>query len=252
MFDSHAHLNDEQFQDDLADVLQRAKAAGVQGIINIGYDLESSRRAVQLAEQNEALYAVIGVHPHDAKTMEAEVRSQLEMLGQHPKVVAVGETGLDYYYDHSPRETQKSVFKEHFDLARQLNKPVVIHSRDAAADTFAIVEENSDVRCVLHCYSGSLEMAEKYLELGHVISFAGPITFKNASRLRSVAAGVPMERTLIETDCPYLAPVPYRGQRNEPSYVPKVAEQLAELHGITVEEVHRTTAANTRHFFAIE
>lgn len=252
MFDSHAHLNDEQFAMDLPDVLRRADEVGMEGIINIGFDLASSQRAVALAEEHAKLYAVVGVHPHDAVTLDADVRRQLETMAAHPKVVALGETGLDYYYDHSPRETQLAVFREHFQLARTLGKPLVIHSRDAAADTMAVIQDNADVACVLHCYSGSLEMAEQYLTLGHVISFAGPITFKNASRVRKVAAGVPLERTLIETDCPYLAPVPYRGKRNEPSYVLKVAEQLAELHNVPLDEVIRQTTANTKTFFGIQ
>ncbi len=252
MFDSHAHLNDEQFAMDLPDVLRRADEVGIEGIINIGFDLASSQRAVALAEEHAKLYAVVGVHPHDAVTMDADVCRQLETMAAHPKVVALGETGLDYYYDHSPRDTQAAVFREHFQLARELGKPLVIHSRDAAADTMAVIQDNADVACVLHCYSGSLEMAEQYLALGHVISFAGPITFKNASRVRKVAAGVPLERTLIETDCPYLAPVPYRGKRNEPSYVLKVAEQLAELHNVSLDEVIRQTTANTKTFFGIQ
>ncbi len=249
MIDSHAHLNNEQFDDDFDDVLERAWTAGLTGIINIGFDLPSSKTVLAMAEREDRLYAVVGVHPHDADTLSSDALEELRNLAGHPKVCAIGETGLDYYYQYSSKEVQKQVFQTHLDLARELEKPAVIHSRDAAADTMEIIAANDDVPCVLHCYSGSLEMAKRYLEMGHYISFGGPVTFKNASRLRQVASGVPLGRMLIETDCPFLAPVPYRGKRNEPAYVGQVAEKVAELHNVSSEEVREITADNTKRIF---
>ena len=252
MFDSHAHLNDEKFNEDLEAVVRRAHEAGVEGIVNVGYDLSSSQKAVALAEEHENMYAVIGVHPHDAESFSEHSKERLVELAKHAKVVAIGETGLDYYYDNSPREVQRKVFQEHYDLARQLGKPVVIHSRDAAADTMEIVEANKGVPSLLHCYSGSLEMAQQYVAMGHYLSFAGPITFKNANRLRKVAAGVPLDKVMVETDCPYLAPIPYRGKRNEPSFVIHVAQELADLHGVDIGKIKAITRANTMRFFGIK
>ena len=208
MIDSHAHLNDPRFASDVAEVVQRAQANGVKGIINVGYDLESSRQAVQLAEEFPSLYAVIGVHPHDAKTWTDEIEEELRKLSAHRKVVAIGETGLDYHYDNSPRDVQQEVFRKQLALAQELGLPAVIHSREAAQDTLEIIKEFPDVRCVLHCYSGSWEMAKEYLKMGHYFSAAGPITFKNAHKLRGVIGQIPLSHMFLETDCPYLTPVP--------------------------------------------
>ncbi|HPT82662.1 MAG TPA: TatD family hydrolase [Limnochordia bacterium] len=249
MIDSHAHLNDPRFQSDLPEVVARAQEAGVRHIVNVGYDLASSQLAVELAERFPGLWAVVGLHPHDARLWDDQLRSQLKDLAGHPKVLAIGETGLDYYYDNSPRETQREVFRRQLSLAEELDLPCVIHSREAAQDTLEIMREYPQVRCLLHCYSGSLEMADLYLELGCYFSFGGPITFQNANRLRTVAAGIPLERILLETDCPYLTPHPHRGKRNEPAYLGLIAEKLGEIHGVSVEEVARITAANTRQFF---
>jgi len=251
MIDSHAHLNDPQFSPDLAEVLARAEEAGVTGIINVGYDLDSSRQAVRLAEGHRGLYAVVGVHPHDAKTWDSGVEAAIRELASHSKVVAIGESGLDYYYDHSPRDVQQDVFRAQLALARELNLPLVVHSRDAAQDTLEILSEFPEVPCILHCYSGSWEMAREYLKMGHYFSIGGALTFKNAQRLRSVIQQIPLERMLLETDCPYLTPVPHRGKRNEPAYLPLVARQLAELHGITEAEAAEVTERNTRLFFRI-
>lgn len=251
MIDSHAHLNDPRFASDVAEVVQRAQANGVKGIINVGYDLESSRQAVQLAEEFPSLYAVIGVHPHDAKTWTDEIEEELRKLSAHRKVVAIGETGLDYHYDNSPRDVQQEVFRKQLALAQELGLPAVIHSREAAQDTLEIIKEFPDVRCVLHCYSGSWEMAQEYLKLGHFFSVGGPITFKNAHKLRGVISQIPLSSMFLETDCPYLTPVPHRGKRNEPAYLGLISEQLAELHGMTAVEVSQITEDNTRRFFRI-
>ncbi|NLJ74713.1 MAG: TatD family hydrolase [Firmicutes bacterium] len=251
MIDSHAHLNDEKFSLDLEEVLARARLAGVKAVINVGYDLESSKRAVELAEEHLDLYAVVGVHPHDAQTCTPAILDHIRQLLEHPKVVAIGETGLDYYYDNSPREIQRAVFRDHLSLAREVKKPVVIHSREAAQDTLQIVQDYPDVSCLLHCYSGSWEMAQEYKKLGHYFSFGGPITFSNAHKLRAVAAKIPLERVMLETDCPYLTPHPHRGKRNEPAYLVHTAEKLASIHGVDVEDVVSITEDNTRRFFAM-
>lgn len=252
MIDSHAHLNDERFDGIHAQVIQRAKEAGVEVIINVGYDLPSSQKAIELAASYPGLYATVGFHPHSAKLFNEAGYDELITLAQQPKVVAIGEIGLDYYYDNSPREQQKYAFRRQMALAKELDLPVVIHSRDATKDTIDIIKEFPDVRCLLHCYSGSLETAREYLAMGHYISIAGPVTFKNASRLQEVAKNIPLDRLLIETDCPYLAPVPMRGKQNEPAYVKYVAEKLAELQHVSFEELVKQTMENTIKFFALE
>lgn len=252
MIDSHAHLNDPRFDSILDDVIARAEAAGVEGIINIGYDLPSSRRAVELAETYDWMYAVVGIHPHEADEVTPQTMVELEQLAKAEQVVAIGETGLDYYYDNSPRKIQQQVFHAHLDLAKRLGLPVVIHSREATQDTIEIIKAHPENRFLLHCFSQSLESAKIYLDLGCYISFAGPITFKNAEKLRRIAAAVPLDRLMIETDCPYLAPVPYRGKTNEPAWVKYVAEKLAELHKISIEELVAVTTKNTREFFNLK
>lgn len=251
LIDSHAHLNDRRFTSDAAEVIRRAAGAGVKTIINIGYDLPSSEAAVELAEKHSGLWAVVGVHPHDAKTWTPEIRARLKELAQHPKVVALGEMGLDYHYDNSPRDQQREVFREQLALARETGLNAVIHSREATQDTVEIIKENSDVACLLHCYSGSWETAQIYAEMGHYFSFGGPITFKNATRLREVVARMPLDRVLLETDCPYLTPHPHRGKRNEPVYLTYVAEKLGEIHGRTIEEIAHLTVENTKRFFPL-
>lgn len=251
MIDSHAHLNGPSFDADLQEVLTRADEVGVHTIINIGYDLESSQHAVKLAETYPNLWAVVGVHPHDAKTWTPQIREKIKARSCSPKVVAIGEIGLDYHYDNSPREMQRMVFREQLALALEVNLPVVIHSRKATQDTLEIVKEFPGVACLFHCYSGSSETAEVYGKMGHYFSFGGPITFKNAHKLREVVAQIPLERILIETDCPYLTPHPHRGKRNEPAYLIYVAEKLAEIHGRTPEEIGKLTEKNTRRFFRL-
>ncbi|NLN07347.1 MAG: TatD family hydrolase [Firmicutes bacterium] len=252
--DSHAHLIDERFQQDYEQVLERARTAGVTTIINVGYDLASSAAACDLAEKAEGLYAAVGIHPHEASSYTAETARMLRKLAAHPKVVALGEMGLDYYYNHSPRHVQQEVFRKQLGLARELSLPVIIHDRDAHDDLYRILcEENAqEVGGVLHCFSGDTAFAAKCLQLGFYLSLAGPVTFQNAGELLEVAKMVPSERLLIETDAPYLAPVPYRGRRNEPAYVRLVAEKIAALRGMETAEVAEMTSRNARAVFSLD
>lgn len=253
LIDSHVHLDDEMFDQDRDAVILRAKEAGVCCMINIGADMLSSARAVSLASQYPEIYAAVGIHPHDAEKMAKEDEKQLAVWTGFDKVVAVGEIGLDYYYDLSPREIQKKVFIRQLDIARQMHMPVVIHNRDAHGDTMNILKrEGQGLTGVIHCFSGSLEMAEELIKMGWYIGFDGPVTFKNAARLPEIAAKIPLERILIETDSPYLTPVPFRGKRNEPSYVRLVAERIAELRGMYTDDFCRAAAQNTCNLFGIK
>jgi TatD DNase family protein len=254
LFDSHAHLDDERFDDDREKVINSLKENGVDLIVDPGADISSSVQAVNLSKEYENIYAAVGVHPHSAKDMNEDTLKILKALSKNDKVVAIGEIGLDYHYDNSPRDVQKKWFKEQIKLAKELNLPIIIHTREAQKDTFDIVKEEYDenLRGVLHCYSGSLEMAREYLDMGFYISFAGPITFKNSKVPKQVAKEVPLDKLLVETDCPYLTPEPHRGKRNEPLYVRYVASTIAELKGITFEEVARRTKENAIRFFEIQ
>ena len=252
-FDSHAHLGDKKFTEDQTAVIQRAKDAGVTLILNPGADLESSKKAVRLAAENEGIYAAVGIHPHDVKGMTESDLQQIEMLSRETKVMAIGEIGLDFHYDFSPRDTQRRWFREQMSLARRLELPVIIHDREAHAEVFAMINEAdvAETGCVMHCFSGSVEMAREYVKQGIYISLAGPVTFHNARKTREVAHEIPLEWLLIETDCPYLAPVPYRGRRNEPAYVVKVAEEIAAAKNLSLEEVAEKTTANAKRLFGI-
>lgn len=255
MIDSHAHLDDNRFKKDQAQVIKNFEKNGVDLVVNIGADLVSSKSSVFLAENNERIYATVGVHPHDAKTYNQDVEDQLEMLSGREKVVAIGEIGLDYYYDFSPREIQKEVFWKQLELAKRVKMPVVIHSRDADQDTMDILKqakkENPDLICLIHCYSGSVEMMREYVKMGFYIALGGATTFKNAKTPKKVAMEVPIENLLLETDSPYMTPEPNRGKRNEPKYVRLVAEQIANLRGMDVEEVISLTDKNTLDFYGI-
>lgn len=253
--DSHAHLDDERFNEDRRELINSLKENKIDMVLNIGYDLESSRASVQLANEYSQIYAVIGVHPHDAQDVLEDYLDQLRELSKEEKVLAIGEIGLDFYYDNSPRETQRKVFKEQIGLAKELNLPVVIHTRDADQETFEIIKEavgDGGLRGVMHCYSGSVEMAREYLKLGFYISLGGPVTFKKARVPKEVAKAVPLNRLFIETDCPYLTPEPFRGRRNEPKYVAYTAETIAEIKGISIEELAEVTSRNVRELFNIE
>src|SRR6266853_1214148 len=258
LIDSHCHIDGPEFDADRAEVIARAHDAGVTTMLNVGTGDPHSgafERAVELVEKHSQIYAAIGVHPHDAKLFdeEAEVRL-MNLAGQSKRVIAWGEIGLDYHYDHSPRDTQREVFRRQLRLAREQNLPVVIHSREADDDTIAILTEELtgyQRAGVLHCFGGSLKMAQAAIELGFFISFAGNLTFKKAEDLREVARQLPLDRLLIETDCPYLTPVPFRGKRNEPARVVETASCLAGLHARELAEVGRVTSENFAKLFGV-
>ena len=248
--DSHAHLDFRQFDADRDAVIARAREAGLVAILNVGTDLASSKAAVALAEKQDFIYAAVGFHPHDAKHVNERVLDQLRVLTRYPKVVAIGEIGLDYYRDRSPRPTQRQAFADQLALAAELELPVIVHSREAHDD---VMEQLRGWKGsgVLHSYSGGPERLEEVLELGFYVSISGPVTFPRADRLRKVAEIVPLERLLVETDCPFLTPVPRRGRRNEPALVRHVVEAVARARGVPAETVAQATADNLTHLFDI-
>lgn len=255
LIDSHAHLDDKRFDGDREYIIQNLRENGVELVLNIGADLQTSINSVNLAKEYENIYAVVGVHPHSAKDVTDETLEKIRELAKEEKVVAIGEIGLDFHYDNSPRDIQRKQFKAQLKLAKELDLPVVIHSREATQETFDIIKEEVEdggLRGVLHAFSGSPEIAREYIKLGFLISIGGPITFKNARVVKEVAREIPLEHMLIETDCPYLTPVPYRGKRNEPIFVKYVAKEIAEIKGEDVEEVIRITNENTKRLFGIE
>ncbi|CAM4252752.1 TatD family hydrolase [Lederbergia lenta] len=254
LFDTHVHLNDEQFNNDLEEVINRAKDAGVEYMVVVGFDRKTITRAMQLIEKYEFLYASIGWHPVDAIDMTEEDLIWIEETAEHPKVVALGEMGLDYHWDKSPKHIQQDVFRKQIRLAKKLKMPIVIHNRDATQDIIQIMKQENahEVGGIMHCFSGSAEIAKECVDLNFYISLGGPVTFKNAKKPKEVAVHIPINRLLIETDCPYLAPHPYRGKRNEPAFVKLVAEEIAELKGLSLEEVAQTTTANAKKVFGIE
>jgi len=253
LVDTHAHLDDEQFDADRAEVLARARAAGVTGIVNASYDLASAAAAAELAAGHAWIRAACGIHPHGAGEVPSGYLDTLRALAARPEVVAVGEIGLDYYRDLSPREEQRRVFREQLALARELDLPVIIHDRDAHADILRLLQGDGvgPAGGVMHCFSGSWEMARELVRLGFYISLAGPVTFPNANRLAEVARRLPPERLLVETDCPYLAPVPYRGRRNEPAHVRLVAQTVAGLREVPCEELAEQAAQNAARIFRL-
>ena len=253
LIDSHAHLDDRRFDKDRDKLIKSFKKSGIDLIINPGADISSSIKAVSLSEEYDNIYAAVGVHPHSAKEMDDSTVEILKSFTGRDKVVAIGEIGLDYHYDNSPRDVQRKRFIEQLHLAKEVNLPVIIHSRDAAGDTFDILKDAQDgsLEGVLHCYSGSVEMAREYIKLGFYISLAGPVTFKNSRVLKEVAKDVPLDKLLIETDSPYLTPEPYRGKRNEPIYVRYVAGTIAEVRGLAFEEVAKATSENAKRLFRI-
>lgn len=254
LIDSHAHLDDRRFDRDRKDIINSFEENDISLVINPGADLSSSIKAVNLAEEYENIYAAVGVHPHSAKEVDESTIEILKSFTNREKVVAVGEIGLDYHYDNSPRDIQRKWFTEQMKLAKEVDLPIIIHSRDAQQDTFDLLkaEQDGNLEGVLHCYSGSVEMAREYIKLGFYISIAGPVTFKNARVLKEVAREIPLDKMLIETDAPYLTPEPNRGKRNEPVYVRFVAATIAEAKGISFEEVAKRTAENTKRLFRIE
>jgi TatD DNase family protein len=248
MIDSHCHL--DMFDDSDA-VIRRARDAGIESLITIGSDLESNIRNLAIALHHDSVYTSVGIHPHDAKDFSEETYGQIRDWTKEKKVVAIGETGLDYHYDHSPRDIQRNVFRKHLDLAGETGLPVLIHSREASKDTLEILEKSGISKGVFHCFSGDLEMAEKVMERGFSISLAGPVTFKNAKKLVEVAREIPDDYLLVETDAPYLAPEPVRGKRNEPCYMVHTVKRLADLRGVSPEDIGRITTLNARRLFKI-
>jgi len=255
LIDSHAHIQGKEYTGEVEAVIARAREAGVGKIIAVGGagDMSSNTEAIALAKTFPDIYATVGMHPHDAKDVGADELKKLKDLVAAPKVVAVGETGLDYYYDHSPREVQRRVFAGFIHLARETGLPIVVHERDAAQDVANLLRADGagKLRGVIHCFTGNYEAACAYLDLGFYISFTGIITFKNAEPLRDVVRKVPLERIFVETDSPFLTPVPHRGKRNEPAYVRYVAETIANLKDVAPEEVARVTTANVQDLFKL-
>jgi len=252
LVDTHAHLDSSQFRDDQAEVIARAQAQGISHILTIGCDLESSRASVAIALRHPDIYAAVGVHPHDAAGFNAVVRRELKRLAQEDKVVAIGEIGLDYYRDRSPREAQRKAFTDQLALARELDLPVIVHDRDAHDDVLAILADaGAGLNGVLHCFSGDAAMARRCLELGLYISIAGPVTYPKNDGLQEVVRAISIDRLLVETDCPYLAPQAHRGKRNEPAYVRRTAEKIAELKGLSLQDVARITSLNAWRLFGI-
>jgi TatD DNase family protein len=244
--DSHTHLNAEQFNEDQDEVIQRALDAGVTRMVNVGFNRETIPGSIALAERYDFIYSTVGWHPVDAIDMTPDDLAWIEDLCKHEKVVAIGEIGLDYYWDKSPKDVQQRVFREQIRLARKLSMPIVIHNRDAHQDILHILKEEkaAEVGGIMHCFSGSWETAKQCLDMNFHISFGGPVTFKNAKQPKEVLAQVPLDRLLIETDAPYLTPHPFRGKRNESAYVRLVAETAAEIRGMTLEELAEITTNN--------
>ena len=252
LIDTHCHFNHARFADDMPEAIERARQVGVTQMIVVGADREGSEQAVVIAEEiGDGVFATIGVHPHDAKDWDAATEARFRTLADHPKVVAIGEIGLDYHYDFSPREAQFEAFRAQMRLARDTGLPVVIHCREAYADTLQLLgEEGADeTGGVMHCWAGTVEEANQTVALGLALGFGGTLTFKNAEEVRQAAQTVPLETLLIETDAPCLAPMPHRGKRNEPAYVRLIAERLAELRGMTLEEIAVLTTGNAHRTF---
>lgn len=254
LFDTHAHLDDDRFDEDRDEVIRQCRQDGVDLILNAGSNMETSVKAIALSGKYEFIYAAVGVHPHDASDMDAETAAALAALAENRKVRAIGEIGLDYHYDLSPRDVQKGRFIEQIDLARQLKLPVIVHDREAHGDVMDIFKKTriKEVGGVLHSFSGSVEMALECLKMGLYLSISGPVTFSNAKKTVEAVREIPLDMLLIETDSPYLTPVPYRGKRNYPGYVRLVAEKIAEIKGITFEEVAQKTMKNGKRLFGIE
>ncbi len=253
LFDTHAHIDFPRYNNDRGKVIKRAREEGVKYILNCGADLESSQRAVKLAEDFPEIYSAVGIHPHEASAYNVEIAKKLQKLADSKKVVAFGEIGLDYHYDNSPRDEQRQAFRAQLRLASSLDLPVIIHSREAEEDTINILKEewDSENGGVVHCYSSSAEMAKELLDLNFHIGFTGLITFKNLEWLRRIVSNTPIRKILIETDSPYMSPEPYRGRRNEPARVKEVARQVAKSHNLTIDKAAEITTENGLNLFKI-
>ena len=245
-FDTHVHVDSPEFSQDQAAVIERAREAGVDRMVNIGCDRESALRTIELVESYDGIYGTVGLHPHDAKSMSEELLEEFRRLAAHPKILAIGEIGLDFHYDYSLRDDQRDALRRQIRLAGELGVPLTIHDREAHRECFDILTQEDGWKNggIYHCYSGSVEMAAEIIKKGFFISFSGVVTFTNAGKLRKAAAAVPLDRLLIETDCPYLSPQAFRGKRNEPSYVVETGKALAQLRGISHEEMARITWEN--------
>src|SRR5436305_4931059 len=253
LVDSHAHLDDSRFDADRDAVLQRAWDAGVRKILTIsnGCGPDDMGCGIPIAEAHDWIYTSVGVHPHDAAKVEEQHYALMEELSQKPKVVGIGETGLDYYYDNSPRDIQRDVFRKHLALAKKIDLPVIVHTRDADADTEEILKQAMPPRGVIHCFTSGEKLADFALSIGFMISFSGIVTFPNAKPLAAIARRVPPDRILVETDCPYLAPVPHRGKRNEPGFVADTARFIAQLRGLSPDEFAAHTSAKFNSLFPV-
>ena len=256
LVDTHCHLEMDAFDPDREEVIKRAHNAGIGAIITIGSDLAGNRGGLELSQKYDFIYASVGFHPHDAKDFTKDIFDQIKTWAkeskiQNHKIVAIGEIGLDYHYDHSPREIQRDVFVKQLQLAKELDLPVIIHSREAKRDTLEIVSESGVNKGVFHCFSGDMDMAERAMAMGFCISIAGPVTFKNAKKLQEITAAIPDDFLLIETDAPYLTPEPFRGRRNEPAYLIHTAQAIAELRGVSLEDISRITTLNAMRLFRI-
>ncbi|MDZ7262912.1 MAG: TatD family hydrolase [candidate division KSB1 bacterium] len=253
LIDTHAHLDFPDYDQDRDAVIQRAREAGVERILTVGVNLESSRASVRLAERYENLYAAVGCHPHDAQEMTEKKLQELREMSRHPKVVAIGEMGLDFYRNLSPAEVQKRVFRDQLTLAQEVGLPVIIHTRNAEGEILQILSQwpSGSLKGVFHCFPGDESMAQQVMALGFYISFTGTVTFKK-SRSAEIVKSIPLERLLLETDCPFMAPVPYRGQRNEPAYIRYIAERMAQIKDCPVTEVAEKTTQNARSLFRLD
>ena len=253
LFDTHAHMDDRAFDEDRSTLLESLPQQGVQLVMNPGCSLASSRNVCRLVEEYPFVYGAVGSHPDVANEVnEAVLEEYRQMCREHKKIKAIGEIGLDYHYEDIPREIQQQAFRAQMALAAELDLPVIVHERDAHADGMAIVEEFPTVKGVFHCYSGSLDMAKWLIQRGWYIGFTGVLTFKNARKALEVAENIPLDRIVLETDCPYMAPEPFRGKRNHPGYLYRMAQRLAQLRGISVEEVQRITMENGKRLYRME
>lgn len=252
MIDTHAHLQWPVFDKDREQVIERAFAAGLSAIVSVGYDLDASLEAAQIAKDHPHIFAVVGIHPHNAKTIRADVLGSLRELAGNARVVAIGEIGLDYYRNLSPRTVQKDAFEQQMLLAKELGLPVVVHDREAHADVLQVLRNfGGDVTGVLHCFSGGLDMAREVIKMGYSISIAGPVTFPNARNLHQLVQNLPPESIVLETDCPWLAPQSHRGKRNEPAFILETARRVANLRGISLDDLIEITSQNAKRLFRI-
>ena len=252
LFDTHAHMNDPAFDEDRKEMILGLKDKGVDFVMNVGCCLESSGDCIKLAEEYPFVYASVGSHPDSADEVNEEVIEKYRQMAKHPKVMAIGEIGLDYYYETIPREVQQKAFRMQMALAKELDMPVIVHERNAHDDGMRIVKEFKGVTGVFHCYSGSAEMARQLVDMGWYIGFTGVLTFKNARKAVETAERIPLERIVLETDCPFMAPEPHRGKRNDPGYLPYMAQRLADIRGIPAEDVIRITTENAKKLYRID